>query len=34
MVWVYCELIRKGLRTLEAVPLRWKADVQEMLEQS
>lgn len=34
MAWVYCELIKKGLRTLEAVPLRWKMDVQEMLEQS
>ncbi|MFL1677498.1 CD1375 family protein [Paenibacillus dendritiformis] len=33
MAWVYCELIKKGLRTLEAVPLLWKADVQELLKQ-
>lgn len=33
MVWVYCELIKKALKTVEDVPLRWKADVQEKLEQ-
>ncbi|WP_443146844.1 CD1375 family protein [Paenibacillus sp. OSY-SE] len=31
-ITVYCELIKKGLRTLDAVPLRWKGDVQAMLE--
>lgn len=32
MAWVYYELINKGLRQIEDVPLRWRADVQTMLD--
>lgn len=28
MVKLYADLIDKGLRTLEQVPLRWRADVE------
>lgn len=33
MVIIYCVLIKKALKTIEDVPLRWKAAVQEKLEQ-
>lgn len=33
MVIIYCDLIKKALKTIEDVPLRWKAAVQEKLEQ-
>ena len=32
MVKVYYDLIHKGLRQIEDVPLRWRADVQAMLD--
>ena len=32
MAQVYYNLIKKGLRTIEEVPLRWRAEVQAMLD--
>ncbi len=32
MVNLYADLIEKGLRTIEQVPLRWRAAVQEELD--
>lgn len=32
MVKVYYDLIKLGLRTIEQVPLVWRADVQAMLD--
>jgi hypothetical protein len=29
---IYYELIKKGLRTIDDVPLRWRAEVQVMLD--
>ncbi|WP_251626429.1 CD1375 family protein [Metabacillus idriensis] len=31
MVKVYFDLIKKGLRSIEDVPMRWREDVQAML---
>ncbi|WP_199900143.1 CD1375 family protein [Caldalkalibacillus mannanilyticus] len=31
MAKIYFDLIRKGLKTLNDVPQRWKADVKQML---
>lgn len=28
MVKIYCDLIKNGLRTLEQVPEKWRAEVQ------
>ncbi|WP_269059131.1 CD1375 family protein [Paenibacillus macerans] len=32
MAEIYCDLIRKQLRTVDDVPLRWKDQVKELLE--
>lgn len=32
MAQLYYDLIKSGLRTLEQVPLRWRAEVQALLE--
>lgn len=32
MAWVYFELIKKGLKTIEQVPLYWREDVQAMID--
>ena len=32
MAQIYYNLIKKGLRTIEEVPLRWRAEVQAMLD--
>lgn len=32
MVELYCRLIREGLRTIDQVPERYRADVQAMLD--
>ena len=32
MAQIYYNLIKKGLRTIEEVPLRWREDVQAMLD--
>ena len=32
MVNLYVSLIRKGLRTIEQVPITWRADVEKALE--
>ena len=32
MAQVYYNLIKKGLRTIEQVPIRWRADVQALLD--
>ena len=32
MVQVYYDLIKKGLRTIEQVPLKWRAEVQAKLD--
>lgn len=32
MAQIYYNLIKAGLRTLEQVPLRWRAEVQALLE--
>ncbi|WP_251415153.1 MULTISPECIES: CD1375 family protein [Paenibacillus] len=32
MAKIYCDLIKKALKTLEDVPLRWKDQVIEMLD--
>jgi len=29
---IYYDLIKKGLRTIDDVPLRWRAEVQAMLD--
>lgn len=34
MVIIYCDLIKKALKTIDDVPMRWKATVQERLEQA
>jgi len=31
MAKVYANLIKKGLKTIDDVPARWKADVEELL---
>ncbi|MGG4216320.1 CD1375 family protein [Paenibacillus sp. FSL L8-0638] len=31
MVKVYCDLIKKDLKTIDDVPLRWKAEVQALI---
>lgn len=31
MAQIYYNLIQKGLKTIDDVPLRWKADVQALL---
>ncbi|WP_193372689.1 CD1375 family protein [Paenibacillus dendritiformis] len=33
MVIIYCDLIKKALKTIEDVPKRWKAAVKEKVEQ-
>lgn len=33
MVNLYVSLIRKGLRTIEQVPITWRADVEKALEE-
>lgn len=33
MVNLYVSLIRKGLRTIEQVPITWRADVNKALEE-
>ncbi|WP_274854848.1 CD1375 family protein [Bacillus methanolicus] len=32
MAKIYYELIKKGLRTIDDVPLKWRADVQALLD--
>lgn len=32
MARIYYDLIKKGLRTIDDVPLRWRAEVQELLD--
>lgn len=32
MAQIYYNLIKKGLRTIEDVPLKWRAEVQAMLD--
>jgi hypothetical protein len=32
MAKIYYDLIRKGLRTIDDVPLRWRDEVQELLD--
>ncbi|MFE0554777.1 CD1375 family protein [Paenibacillus sp. NPDC058910] len=32
MAKIYCDLIRKDLKTIDDVPFRWKDQVQELLE--
>ena len=32
MAQIYYNLIKKGLRTIEQVPIRWRADVQALLD--
>ena len=32
MAQIYYNLIKKGLRTIEEVPFRWRAEVQAMLD--
>jgi hypothetical protein len=32
MAQVYYNLIKKGLRTIEQVPIRWRAEVQALLD--
>ncbi|MDU5947695.1 MULTISPECIES: CD1375 family protein [unclassified Paenibacillus] len=32
MAEIYCDLIRKQLRTVDDVPLRWKEQVKELLD--
>lgn len=32
MAQIYYNLIKKGLKTIDDVPLRWKADVQALLD--
>ena len=34
MALIYCDLIKKALKTIDDVPMRWKAAVQEMLKQA
>lgn len=33
MAKVYCNLIIKGLKTIEDVPAKWRAEVEALLEQ-
>lgn len=32
MAQIYYNLIKKGLRTIEQVPIRWRAEVQALLD--
>lgn len=34
MAKLYADLIRKGLKTIGDVPLRWRAEVQALLEEA
>lgn len=34
MAKLYADLIQKGLKTIDDVPLRWRAEVQALLEEA
>lgn len=34
MAKIYCDLIKKGLKTIDDVPQRWKNEVQRLLNES